>query len=287
MSDPDPNTERARRLSAQALQEAGVLTYEDSKLISIFSGTIVYWQHKGDDIEITFRTWGLFSDRIKVSISFHWISEHVARSFPNDAEAIRMLVAVLDHIKATTSELMPEVFQAMITRRMNRLADSIPEIGEFWSSKWNKPVSLDIDKRRAKRLKELRGERRQRKTWLEKTRRAKQHEVYDRLFEIAKSIKPYYDDLHRRYNKEHSQQTVPFEQWQSFWIDHAVQFYEYEKDFLALFADQDEPSASELAYRHMATDTRHSRSYIEKIVRKSRQEAGKTKRRKRTSKTRK
>lgn len=111
------------------------------------------------------------------------------------------------------------------------------------------------------------------------------YEYYDDIHLMAKAIKKDYNDTFKKFEKSRHQSGYKFEEWQQFWINHATALYrDYDKDFLASFAEQEHPSASEITYRWLSHRTGGKRSYVESLVKKTRKAAGKTRSRKGTMK---
>jgi hypothetical protein len=98
--------------------------------------------------------------------------------------------------------------------------------------------------------------------------RASLHLEYQQLYKAAKLIKKHHDSLYQTYIAQHHRTTQDV--WTGFWLDHAAKvFSDQPKEFLALFAEIDRPSASEASYIWLARSHRRKLSYIKKLVKES------------------
>ncbi len=90
---------------------------------------------------------------------------------------------------------------------------------------------------------------------LKKEVRRSLHVQYDEIYETAKIIKRDHDAALLRFDKAHRRSGYKPAQWQEFWVKYASELYEYDPAFVSLFTNQDNPSASEVAYRQLSADT--------------------------------
>lgn len=105
---------------------------------------------------------------------------------------------------------------------------------------------------------------------LEVSTRRSMHAQYDEILQIGKAIKRHYNEVFRTFDK--SRQTYKRETWEEFWLSHAKALYDYNPDFLSLFSELGDPSASDVAYKWLALHTGHSLSYIKRLVIQSRKQ---------------
>lgn len=168
---------------------------------------------------------------------------------------------------------------------VSKLAFVQPKEREEWESQL-KPVLKNMLRLMERDIKQWLGTRRRGGSAAKLTEeiRTSLYEYYDDILLVAKPIKKDYNDTFKRFD-ESRPRGYNFEEWQQFWINHATGLYhDYDKDFLTLFADQDHPSASEVAYRWLAYRTGRKKSYVERLVKQTRKDAGKARPRKVTMK---
>lgn len=112
---------------------------------------------------------------------------------------------------------------------------------------------------------------------LDSDKRAALHLRYDYLHASAKTIRKQYKELLKRFEEGRQRSGYKYEEWQKFWTDTAAVMHpDEDRDFLAIFARRDTPSASKVAYLQLHKETGHKISYLPRLIRESRESAGKT-----------
>jgi hypothetical protein len=285
-------TERSERLLLQALEKSDIEeANETNQLPPLLSGTtVVYWRKTAnDDIEIVLNSSHWFAGSLKCSITLGYLANSAITYFPNDADAVSALVEVLAYLRGNISLLLPETRQGIFLRRYNLAIDKIPikTLGEAQMELVESiiaPQMIEASARFTEMNKRLRAEpepkRGGSKARLEHRQRQSLHEQYDEVQQIAKPVRKSYVATFKTFETTHRRSGYKWEEWQKFWIKYATELHGHETEFLLLFAERDNPSASEIAYRWLAAQTGHTRSYVETLVIKSRKEAGKSKRQK-------
>jgi len=288
-------TERSERLLLQALEKSDIEeASETNQLPPLLGGTtVVYWRKTAnDDIEIVLNSSHWFAGSLKCSITLGNLADSAIRYFPNDADAVSTLVEVLAYLRGNVSLLLPETRQGIFLRRYNLaiskiamkdLAEAQLELVESIIT----PQMIEATARFTEMNKRLRAEPKRggSKARLEHRQRQSLHEQYDEVQQIAKPVRKSYVTTFNIFETTHSRSGYNWEQWQEFWIKYATELHGHEAEFLLLFAERDNPSASEIAYRWLAAQTGHTRSYVETLVIRSRKEAGKSKPRKTDNQT--
>ncbi len=281
-------TERSERLLLQALEDSDIPN-ETNQLPPLLGGmTVVYWRKNvNDDIEIVLNSSHWFTGRLTCSITLGKLADSAIRYFPKDADAVSTLIEVLAYLRGNIDLLLPETRQGIYLRSYNlksrkTLKKELAELQlELVESILTPPMTEAIV-RFTKMNKRLRAEPKRggSKARLEHLQRQSLHEDYDEVQRIAKLVRKSYLTTFKTFETTHSRNGYNWEEWQEFWVKYATELTGHEAEFLLLFAERDNPSASEIAYRWLVAQTGHTRSYVEALVIKSRKEAGKSKRRK-------
>ena len=283
MSDIDPLIERGRNLLGEAFKRCEIPERSDDNYRLNFFGRNIYSEKTDNDIGIAFSYYHPGAGSMSCSISLRHLATQTARSFPEDEEAIEALVDALKYLESAVSALLPVTHHKLLRRMFNLKVrpKTDKEQQKAWIALLEQMTSAYSDSR-AEMERKLAAER----DWrggsdarLKDGERRSLHTDYDDLYETAKVIKKDHDATSIRFAESHRRHSYLPEQWQEFWGKYANDLYEHDPAFLMLFASQDNPSASEVAYRHLAATKGHTRSYIERLVLESRKEAGKPKRR--------
>jgi hypothetical protein len=281
---------RVGSLLLQSLQESGIgEKHSEIDLPStIRADTFAYWQTiNDDDIEVVFLA-AHWAGQLRCSVSLISLATHAAQIFRDDAKAVSALVDALKYLKTTMFLLLPITTQDMLVRAINlhpllksskRKIEALRKLRELVQD----PMISDFRKRITRTAKQLRAEKISSggsETRLSKTERQILHTKYNAIYKIAKEIRTHHNTTLERFDQRHRRSGWNWEDWEEFWGRYAGDLYEHDAEFLLLFANQDRPSASEVAYRRLAAQTEHTRSYVERLVLKARKEAGIPKRRK-------
>lgn len=285
-------TERPERLLLQALKESGIEEANESNQLPPLIGgsTAVYWRRSvNDDIEIVVNSYPWFTGHLKCSVSLSHLADEAIRYFPKDADAIITLIEVLAYLRGNLSLLLPETRQGIFLRSQNLRSRSGTKKGlsevqlEFIESVIS-PLMVEAIARFTEMNKRLRAERKSKrggsKARLEHRQIASLHDDYDEIQRIARVVRKSYLPMFKTFESTHTRSGYKWEEWQEFWVESAAKLTGHEAEFLLLFAQPDKPSASEIAYKWLAAQTGHTRSYVQTLVIKSRKEAGKSKRQK-------
>lgn len=95
------------------------------------------------------------------------------------------------------------------------------------------------------------------------------HTQYDILHNLAKRIKRDYNAELKRFAQSRKAKGYSRKEWRDHWLRHATYPSEL-TDMCVLFANQDNPSASDVAYSLLSTSTGYKRSYLQRLVASSR-----------------
>lgn len=285
-------TERSERLLLQALKESGIEeANETNQLPPLIGGsTVVCWQKtSNDDIEIVLTSSPWFTGHLRCSVTLSHLAENAIRYFPKDADATNTLIEVLAYLRGNLTLLLPETRQGIYLRSQNLKSRSgtkkeLAEIQLEYVESVITPLMVEAIARFTEMNKRLRAEPKSKrggsKARLEHRQRESLHDDYDEVRRIAKPVRKSYLTTFKTFKSTHSRGGYKWQEWQEFWVEYASKLHGHEAEFLLLFAERDNPSASEIAYRWLAAQTGHTRSYVQTLVIKSRKEAGKSKRRK-------
>lgn len=103
---------------------------------------------------------------------------------------------------------------------------------------------------------------------LEKNKQLSLYVRYDELLKTCKAIKKLYRGMFETFDK--NRRSYKRDEWRKFWLSYATQIYAYDPEFLALFSEIDNPSASDVAYQWLSMEIGHAPSYVKRLVMKSR-----------------
>jgi hypothetical protein len=283
-------TERSERLLLQALKESSIEEANETNQIPPLLGgsTVVYWRKTGnDDIEIVLYSFPWFTGSLKCSVTLSHLADNAIRYFPKDADAVSALIEVLAYLRGNLSLLLPETRQGIYLRskNLNSRSGTKKELSEIQLELVESVIIPQMGEaivRFTEMNKRLRAEPKRggSKARLEYQQLESLHDDYDEIQRIAKLVKKSYVTTFKTFESTHSRNGYKWEEWQEFWIKYATDLLGHEAEFLLLFAEHDNPSASEIAYRWLVAQTGYTRSYVEALVIKSRKAAGKSKRRK-------
>jgi hypothetical protein len=288
MSD-DPY-KRGRALLAKALKECEIPERAGEDTEPRFGGQNVCWEVVGNDVRIVFSYYHAGAGSVHCSISLGHLAIQTAQGFPKYREAVDALNDALRYLESSVSVLLPTTHLKLLRRVFNLKVwtQFDKNIRKDWLAALDQLSQPSAD-RREQAEKKFSAER----DWrggstprLEKEKRKSLHVEYDAIYQAAKPIKKDYDATFSRFEEARRRSGYNPKQWQEFWVKYASEMYQHDPAFLFLFANQDNPSASEIAYRQLALDTGHTRSYIESLVLDSRKKAGKSKRSKKPTKKR-
>jgi len=279
-------SERGERLLLQALKQSNIdEPNETNQFPFLLTSETIYWHRVGDDIEIVFKSAHWFTGRLNCSITLGSFVENTLRHFPKDADAVLTLVDVLAYLQGNLSALTLDASRGIFLRSHNLVYKTLSTEQKLAIAQAELIVATlttEAPDRFTELTKRLRAEpgRGGSTPRLEHHQRQSLHEQYDQIRQIAGPIRKDYTATLHTFQSSHSRGARTWEEWQEFWRKYASDLYKYDPEFLLLFADQDNPSASEVSYRWLAKQTSYTRSYVERRVLESRKDAGKSKRRK-------
>lgn len=282
MSDDDEDDgtrdQRALKILTQALREVGIEQRNTTNLpLTFFGETVARWQESHGYIEVEFYSSRMFSGNIVCTIGLSSFAERTAQLFPDDAEALKTLVALIQYLKSVVSGILPSTSQNLFARRHNltRRKLSAQQRKTIKALESELVDSIDVKSIEKKRdwEREFRAETEGRggsAARLGANERQSLHRQYDDTYKIVKGIKKDYDKLLATFTETHKRSGHKWKQWHVFWNKYATELYGQQPEFLALFAEQDKPSASEIVYRWLARQKGHEVSYLKRLVYKSR-----------------
>lgn len=99
------------------------------------------------------------------------------------------------------------------------------------------------------------------------------HVHYDTVHQLAKPVKKHCDAMLKEFEQSRGRRGYTQQEWREFWKKHAYELYGYPAEFLALFAELEKPSASEVAYAWIARGSGHAVNYTKRLVLASRKKA--------------
>lgn len=283
MPEDNEHKERALKLLTQALQEAGI-EERNSQRLTFFGKTDVYYRTESNNyIEVEFYSVQMFTGHMRCTLGLRHLSEETARMFPNDAEAVATLVAMLNYLKNVTSGILTATAHKLFERRRNITFKSLSAYQrknirdaerEFQASILASIDDSYVEKQRdwEKEFRGIEG-RGGSAPKLGASDRRSLHKQYDDVHRLAKPIKKAYNTTFKSFAASRRQTGYNWSDWQEFWIKYAGELYDRETEFLVLFASQDNPSASEIAYRWLAAKTGHTVAYLRRLVTAARKKA--------------
>lgn len=278
MSEDDEREQRALELLTQALQEAGIEERNTTNIpLTFFGETVARWEKSHNHIEVEFYSSRMFSGNIVCRIGLTSFAERTTQLFPDDAEALETLVALIQYLKSVVSRILPSTSQNLFTRRHNLTKRKLSAEQRKTIKDYESELIASIDPKFIEKKRDWEREFRAETdgrggsaTRLGANERQSLHRQYDDAYKIVKGIKKDYDKVLATFTETHKRGGHKWEQWQEFWSKYATELYGQATEFLALFAEQDQPSASEITYRWLARQKGHEVSYLKRLVYKSR-----------------
>jgi len=278
--DPIPGEDRARSLLLKALQQAEIEEHVGNPPVAPVNGTNVYWREAFGEIELQFYCLRPGAGRMKATISMLQMARRVMDfSYDDDSAVISTLVDVLDYLKATVSLTLTMTEVGIIKRAENlylRSARSRERLHKGAISALFEQLTPAYSDYREASEKRLRGERDRRggsQAKLPESERNTLHEQYDALHKHSKIVKKDYDAKLRDFAKRRKARGYSHKEWRDHWMKDSQNYPAEIQKYLEMFAEIDSPSASDIAYRILATQTGHTRKYVERLVLESRKAA--------------
>lgn len=269
---PEPQSYDVRSLLIEALKRAEIPSQDDIEGIVKHLFYQISWKERSDgEIELFFSAWHFKAGRFHCSFSLLELANSAIEMMP-EGHALDTLVDILEYLKSIIFTLLPVTFQSLIIRSANlHGATSDPGSRRLFDM-----MQMAYVDRRAAMESKLKAERRRRRggseARLPKSTRETLHAQYDTLHNIAREVKKDYNQVLKRFEKERRGKGYPLREWRAYWIKYISEKYQPEliDDFLADFASEDRPSASDIAYIKLSKHTGHSRSYLPQLVTESR-----------------
>jgi len=266
--------DHAIALLTEALKASNINETNSESHKPRFFGTHVSWHSPYDgEIEVTISSYSWGAGRLRCSISLVDLAMRTTEVFTVDAEAVQALTDLLDSFKTSLSLLLPASWQDILTRAFNLHVAPNDKAMKAARKVMLDPMSTVYENATREKLRRLRADKTQggSSPRLQPDVRQSLHTRYDEIYNMAKPIKKDYDTMREKYDATHHRKK--WEEWQRFWSTAANELYPYGPQFLTLFASEDNPSASEVAYQWLAAQTKHAASYIPKLVARSRKDS--------------
>jgi hypothetical protein len=262
-----------------ALKKAGI-QHASHRILSL-SMTRYYWQETKDGgIEIVFDTDYLSAGRLSCSMRIEKLARRICRILP-EADVLNALTDTLEFLKLNVILLLPITDNNILTRAYNLATKSSPH-----SHKSDDSVAALFDTMieayrdsRAGVEKRLRAEPITRRGGsnprLPTNQRESLHAQYEIQYIRAKKIKKDYNTKLKAFQKSRGVRGFTRQNLRDYWMKDSNDFPLEIRQYLEMFAEVDNPSASEIAYRVLAAQTGHKKSYLERLVADSRKAAKK------------
>jgi|SRR5215213_1134232 len=283
MPDDKEHEQRALKLILQALQEAGI-DERDSPSYMPFGNTDAYYRKdKYNNVQVEFSQVKMFSGDLRCTLGLNYLSQETARLFPDDAEALATLIAMLNYLKDVASKILPDTAQKLFQRRRNFTFKSLSAYqrkniraaerelrASLLASVDHRYVQKQRDWEKEFRAVEGRGGSGAK---LRASDRRSLPGQYDDIHKTAKPIKKAYRATFKTFEASRQRKGYQWSEWQEFWIKYAVDLFGGDTDFLSLFCEKDSPSASEVAYRWLAAKTGYKVAYLSRLITAARKKA--------------
>lgn len=276
MSDDRVHEQRALKLLIQALKTAEIEERDRPRLL-LFGRGDAFYHVRNNCVEVEFHSSKMLIGHVHCTLGLRFLSERTCYLFPDDDEALEALVVMLHYLRHTTDRLLDRTSQNLFARSqnigMNRL--SAPErkkLREMRKLLESELLTLPAVRDKEQPIdweKEFRAEKQGRGgsgAKLSVSQRETLHKRYDDIREAAKPIKQTYRASLKTFNENRQRKGYKWKEWQELWAKLASGLYDYHADFLNLFASEDSPSASEVAYRWLAVETEHSVGYLKNLI---------------------
>lgn len=274
-----PYDARVRSLLLDALAKADIPHRSKHTPRNPFSSTNFYWEDAPNDVVITYMSNRLGGGRLRCSLDIMELASRAAELFHDDQEATSALVDILDYLKTTISLILPMTHVGMIKRAENLYRRSVKPRSRLTDSAISAlfeqmtPAFTDSREASEKRLRAERSRRGGSEPKLPEYERKSLHAQYDALHTVAKIIKKDYEAKLKLFAKKRAAKGYSHKEWRDHWIESADIYPDVFKNFVAIFAHEDRPSASDVAYIVLAEQTGHKRSYLPRLIADSRKSA--------------
>jgi hypothetical protein len=277
----DSDAKDPRALLVRALQKAGIPqrdTYPKRRLLQ----SSCDWEDTDDgDIEITFWTWHYRAGRLTCSIRVFDLASSVINVIP-EHDALNALTDACLYLKEVVLTLLSVTHNNVLARAYNLAAKSLPRSDKAsrlsLSALFEMLTSPYSDSRSASE-KRLRAEPKSRRGGsdprLPSSQRESLHAQYEVHYVRAKRVKRDYNVKLKEFQGRRRARGYTHKEWVDYWMKDAHDYPDEIQEYLALFAEIDNPSASDIAYRILAAQTGHKRSYLERLVAESRKSSKK------------
>ena len=280
---PDPEIikrkPRVRATLIEALTRAEVPVCDPD----IYKYQPEYWRtiKIGDDevIEVRITKHSFGGGYLTLNLYPEGLADLVVSARSNDEEAISALTDALNYIKFTVNLVLSETMQLLSLRGLNDLrkrypneyGDAMKEFDDLFLAQIRKGYA----KSRSDMQKKLAGEavrtRGGSATKLPLEERQSLHMLYDGMHKITRHIKKDYNATFKEFQKTNRKQGWTRRAWRSHWEQHGQQNYPSEvQELVALFAGDDDPSASDVALTFIANRKGHKKSYLPRLIAASR-----------------
>lgn len=245
----------------------------------------IYWRENSTgDIELVFSRWGLGIGRVECSIEATSMAQRVVDALKTHDAALNALVDVCEYWQAIIFTLLPGTHQHILKRTENMLiarSDYKPNPG--WHALFEMMQGAFVDSRATMEAR-LRADpptpptkpkrRGGSKSRLEPEKRNRLYEQYDGVHKLTKKVKREYNLALKSFARKRGARGYNLKTWQAEWTRHCADAYAPQlQELLALFADMNNPSASDVAYTFLAQLMGHSKSYMVTLVTDSRKRA--------------
>lgn len=251
------------------------VTLEGSNFLST-----THWEETPlERINLIFSSWNFGAGHLSCSIEVSELVDRVLDVIADPADALATVLDICEYFKCVMFTLLPMTHHNVITRASNRnekfLATyrTATNFQDFFEQ-----VLLTLHDQREVLEHKLRGTPKRKRGGsdprLEPEKRNTLHEQYDGVHKLTKKIKRDYNLVLKAFAKKRGARGYTLEMWQTEWSRHCADTYAPElQELLVLFADIDNPSASEVAYAFLAQLMGHSKSYLVTLVTDSRKRA--------------
>ncbi|HSE17252.1 MAG TPA: hypothetical protein VLB46_09360 [Pyrinomonadaceae bacterium] len=276
MSDERDQEQRALKLLIQALKTAGIEERDQPRLL-LFGRGDAFYHVRNNSVEVEIYSTRMFIGDLHCTFRLRLLTERTCYLFPDDDEALETMVVMLNYLRARLDGLLDKTSHNVFARSqnigLNRLsAPDRKRLREMREQLESELLALPAVQDREKPIdweKEFRAEKQGRggsSAKLSATQRESLHKRYDAIREGAKPIRQTYRANLKTFEQSRQRKGYKWEEWQDVWAKLASELYEFDADFLNLFASKDNPSASEIAYRWLAVETGHTVGYLKNLI---------------------